>query len=62
MRPIERIPKLLELIKEKWEESPDQRFGQLLINLGVCPDNLQFWNLQDDIIIKHLEKKKQNGM
>ena len=58
MRPIERIPKLLELIQKEWEKSPDQRFGQLLINLGISPDNLQFWNLQDDLIIKHLEKVK----
>jgi len=56
MRPKERIPKLLELIKKKWEKNPDQRFGQLLINLGISPDNLWFWNLQDDDIIKALEK------
>ena len=58
MRPIERIPKLLELIKKEWEKSPDQRFGQLLINLGISPDNLWFWNLEDDDTIKLLEKIK----
>ena len=60
MRPKERIPKLLELIKKEWEKekNQDMRFGQLLINLGVSPDNLQFWNLEDEDIIKHLEKMK----
>jgi len=60
MRPKERIPKLLKLIEKEWEKekNQDMRFGQLLINLGVAPDSLQFWNLEDDLIIKHLEKVK----
>lgn len=32
MRPKERIERICSLLKEKWEEMPDQRLGQFLIN------------------------------
>lgn len=57
-RPISRIPEVLELLKQKWMENPDLRFGQLLIDLGIAPDDLQFWHLEDQDIINHLKKLK----
>jgi len=35
-----------------WYENPDQRIGQVLINLGLIPDNLRIWNDEEsDILI-----------
>jgi hypothetical protein len=44
MRSKERIKPFLKYIEKKWFECPDQRFGQLLINLGIIQDNLIDWN------------------
>ena len=43
-------------IKEEWLKSPDQRFGQLLSNLGLVPKNVEnyIWNIEeDDWLIKN---------
>lgn len=32
MRELERIDRILELIRKKWKENSDQRLGQLLMN------------------------------
>ena len=34
-----------------WKENSDQRIGQVLINLGVVPDNLKIWNDEEDDIL-----------
>lgn len=57
-RPIERIPKLLKELERVWNKTPDLRFGQLLIDLGIAPDSLQFWNLEDQDLLNHLVKIK----
>lgn len=44
MRPINRIKPFLKWLEEVWEENQDQRFGQLLINLGIIEDNFKDWN------------------
>lgn len=47
MRDEKRIDRILGLIKEIWEKSPDQRFGQLMINLGVFKDSPIVWIGED---------------
>ena len=45
-----------EEIKEAWLKSPDQRFGQLLSNLGLVPKDIKdyIWNIEeDDWLIKN---------
>ena len=55
MRDEKRITVILGEIEKTWKENPDMRFLQLLINMGLIPDNQVFWNLEDDRIIEHLE-------
>ena len=54
MRDVKRINRILELIKKLWEKQPDQRFGQLLINLGVIIDDFDDWSREDDVLEKEL--------
>lgn len=55
MRDPKRIDKILEIIGDTWKQYPDQRFCQLLVNIGIIPygpnDN---FNVEDDILEKHL--------
>jgi len=37
-----------------WEKQHDQRFGQLLINLGVIIDDFDDWSREDDVLEKKL--------
>ena len=63
MRDEKRIPRIMKLIEQYWKLYPDQRCGQMLINLGLCPDNNAIWNLEDDEIekalIENFNKKKE---
>ena len=39
-------------IRTYWKQNPDQRFGQMLINLGLAPDSMEIWCSEDhDILI-----------
>lgn len=61
MRDEQRIDRILGLIKEMWMESPDQRFGQLMINTGVFKDSLLVWIKDDydlELYLKNLLKQK----
>jgi hypothetical protein len=40
-------------LQEVWENYPDMRFGQLLINLGIIYDNFRIWNLEDEEILNN---------
>jgi hypothetical protein len=40
-----------EVIKY-WKENPDQRIGQVLINLNILPDNFKIWNDEENDILK----------
>ena len=45
---------MLKFIEDEWKKSPDQRFGQLLINLGLVSDSMKFWNTEIvDLPIPH---------
>jgi hypothetical protein len=68
MREKERIERILSLIKEVWSRDGwiDQRFGQMLINLGIVPDSLGTWNMEDDKLeegladyVKDMKKNKE---
>lgn len=53
---IDNIYNNWEEIKEEWLKSPDQRFGQLLSNLGLVPKDIEdyIWNIEeDDWLIKN---------
>lgn len=39
-------------IIQYWKENYDQRFGQVLINLGLIADSLQAWNDEEDDILE----------
>lgn len=56
MRDEKRIDRILGLIKEIWEKSPDQRFGQLMINLGVFKDSPIVWIGEDYKLENKLKK------
>ena len=48
MRDKERIKRILTLLETIWNKTPDQRFGQLLINHGIVEDTFETWNAEDD--------------
>jgi len=56
MREKARIKRILNLIEKRWNKYPDYRFGQLLINEGICPDNIITWRLEDDKLEEYLNK------
>lgn len=58
MREEARIDRILKLIEKKWKERPDQRFGQLCVNLGIVTDDIRTWSLEDDELEEHLKKLK----
>ena len=60
MRDVKRIDRILKLINKKWKEYPDVRFGQLLINLRIIPDDLKTWYAEDDELEKWLENGGKN--
>jgi len=40
-----------EFIRKSWKENPDQRIGQLLINLGLIEDSLEKWVTEEATIL-----------
>lgn len=52
MRDPKRIPIVLEAIRKHWEKVPDWRLGQLIVNASSCDP----FYMEDDILIKNLEK------
>ena len=59
MRDKKRIKRILNILEEIWKNNQDQRFGQLLINLGLVNDDIMTWQTEDDLIEKHLIKLKE---
>ena len=55
MRDINRIKRILKLLETLWRNASDERFGQLLINLGVCDDESRLWSNEDEDVEKHLK-------
>ena len=61
MRDIKRINRILKKIEDIWNKSPDQRFGQLLINMGIVKDDIMTWRMEDDILEKVLDEIKKTN-
>lgn len=40
-----------ELIRKAWKSNPDQRIGQLLINLGLIDDSIERWSTEDSTVL-----------
>ncbi len=51
MRDPARIPRILELVRQYWEKSPDLRLGQLMQQMANPPD---LWILEDDLLEQRL--------
>ena len=64
MRDKKRIKRILKLLGKHWDNYPDQRFGQLLINLGVVNDSMRVWRNEDDALEKYLKLnlKEKDGI
>lgn len=61
MRPTDRIERITKLLKELWEQHPDQRFGQFLINCGLAKDDFEYWSMEDDALEEGLRKSVNKG-
>jgi len=59
MRDEKRIKVILNKIEQIWNDHPDLRFHQLLINIGLMKDDNEFWHIEDNIVIMHLNDKKK---
>jgi len=46
MRSEKRIKPFMKYIEDTWKANPDQRFGQLLVNLGFVEDSLKTWQAE----------------
>lgn len=53
MRDPNRIECIIDLLKQMWEEAPDWRLGQLLINLTYKDEDLYY--LEDDKLEERLK-------
>lgn len=56
MRDIKRIDRMLDKIKGYWGTNPDMRFYQMMINLGLIEDKIEYWRMEDDVLEKHIDK------
>ena len=52
MRPVDRIPNILDRVGKIWEKYPDLRLGQLLLN---CFSDPLLYYIEDDKLIESLE-------
>lgn len=51
-RPPERIPKIIELLTRLWQKHPDQRLGQLIVNIVRMNDGRIFTDGPDVFYIE----------
>lgn len=52
MRDPERIDRIVERLRILWHKMPDQRLGQLLMNIhryGYDDDKVSIWQIEDDV-------------
>ena len=59
MRDEKRIKVILNKIEQIWGQHPDERFYQMMINIGMMNDSYKDWSTEDSDIINHLNDKKQ---
>lgn len=48
---------ILKELGKIWEEHPELRFGQLLINLCVVPDTFEEWNRYDEESLRIIKQR-----
>lgn len=58
MRDPKRIKRILKLIEKHWTKYPDQRFFQLLTNIGLYHHKQDAWYVEDDVTEEHLNHVK----
>jgi hypothetical protein len=59
MRDAERIPRILDKLRQVWETKPDMRFFQLMDNYVTGHNNWQspsIYYIEDDRLEEHLDK------
>jgi len=58
MRDPDRIPLILEKVRELWEKYPDLRLGQLIANAHNCSPNRKcdIFYIEDDLLTQGLEE------
>jgi hypothetical protein len=56
MRDKDRIVRICQKIEKLWEQKPDHRFYQMLINNGLLADLSAFWHFEDDKLEEHLDE------
>jgi len=55
MRDINRIDRMLKLLKELWLLTPDQRLGQLIDNIVIVNRGADTFNIEDDIMEEQIK-------
>ena len=56
MRDPKRIPEILKLLQECWENVPDWRFGQLIENLKRYIGSTDLFYIEDDRFVQYLKE------
>lgn len=59
MRNPDRIPRILDLIREYWLKHPDLRLGQLLSNASTSMGYTDTYYLEDDYLEMCLEQLQE---
>ena len=49
---LELDPEMKDNVEDYWKKDPDQRYGQVLINLQYVPDDIVIWNDEEDSILR----------
>ena len=55
MRDPKRIPEVLEAIGYLWQECPDLRLCQLILNLRTMSEGTDMYNVEDDDLLKRVK-------
>ena len=50
--------KILKSLEELWKRNPNQRFGQLLINLKIVEDTPVLWNKGDNETMRNIKENE----
>ena len=56
MRDPKRIPEILKLLQECWENVPDWRFGQLIENLKRYIGYADLFYVEDDKFVQYIKE------
>jgi len=59
---IDRIDRMIELLRTIWHESSDLRLGQLVTHLLESKDSREIWTVEDDAAERKLRAARFNGI